>query len=140
MYQRETDVSAADTLDQKTASQSQRVACAVVADDFGSSISSFRRTPQRRHYAVARSRLEAAQFAGSRVVDGAQRVGITERRRGRPSPDRAKRQVCAARVRSRCASWARVHSLAWARASRVMNQFLTPITSASADTTNPNRS
>ena len=64
MYQRETDVSAADTLDQKTASQSQRVACAVVADDFGSSISRFRRTPQRRHYAVARSRLEAAQFAG----------------------------------------------------------------------------
>ena len=78
MYQRETDVSAADTLDQKTASQSQRVACAVVADDFGSSISSFRRTPQRRHYAVARSRLEAAQFAGDAARRAVNEAGITE--------------------------------------------------------------
>jgi len=39
-------------------------------------ISSFRSKRQRRHYAVARSRLEAAQFAGTRVHEGVLRAAI----------------------------------------------------------------
>jgi hypothetical protein len=50
-----------------------------------SSISSSRRTRQRRHYAMARSRLEAAQFAGDAaraLVDNGERsVSVIRRHR-----------------------------------------------------------
>ena len=59
---------------------------ASVADGFGLSISSFTPKRQRRHYAVARSPLEVAQFAGTAARGRTTRPGILAYMRSTDSP------------------------------------------------------